>query len=406
MRCGVFLLAIGAVACRGNHRTNGSSVTDSAGVRLVTSTAPAWGDTSRWMLDTVPLLSIGDASGPNPILLVEVNGTRLLPDGRVAVVSGSEKTVLYFDAQGKPAGRVGRDGAGPGEFRSVDLIGNLGDSLLIWDAQLARSTLLDPAGKVARNFSVSKGDSAMTPRFGFAPAALFADGSLLVAGRAGASTGDRSELRRDTVPLRHADARGTLGHPIADVLGSEAIVVVGKKFVSRFDRPFGRTTITGTTGISTLVSTGDFDGLVVYDTAGQLTARYRLDRPRRLIPASDIDALGQEQGQQLTQLPKEFAAALRPVLAEIGVPATLATADQLVVDASGAIWLRNAVGPVRRDSLAQRWTVLSADGSWLGSVTTPRRLEVHQITADRIIGVWRDENDVEYVRIYRLTRTP
>lgn len=364
MRWGVFLLAIGAVACRGNHRTKGSSVTDSAGVRLVTSTAPAWGDTSRWMLDTVPLLSIGDASGPNPIPLVEVNGTRLLPDGRVAVVSGSEKAVLYFDAQGKLAGRAGRDGAGPGEFRSVDLIGNLGDSLLIWDAQLDRSTLLDPAGKVTRNFSVSKGDSATTPRFGFAPAALFADGSLLVAGRAGASTGDRSGLRRDTVPLRHADARGTLGHPIADVLGSEAIVVVGKKFVSRFDRP------------------------------------------RRLIPASDIDALGQEQGQQLTQLPKEFAAALRPVLAEIGVPATLSTADQLVVDASGAIWLRNAVGPVLRDPLAQRWTVLSADGSWLGSVTTPRRLEVHQITADRIIGVWRDENDVEYVRIYRLMRTP
>ena len=26
------------------------------------------------------------------------------------------------------------------------------------------------------------------------------------------------------------------------------------------------------------------------------------------------------------------------------------------------------------------------------------------LQADRIIGVWRDENAVEYVRVYRLTR--
>ena len=251
----------------------------------------------REQLDTTPQLSIGEATGANPILLVEVDGVRLLSDGRIAVVSGGEQAVLYFDAAGKLLRRSGRPGEGPGEFRSITLVGNLGDSLLLWDGQLDRATLLDPDGKVARTFT-----------------------------------------------------------------------------------------------------------LVRSDTAGATHAVYRIDRARRAIPASEIDALGRKQGEQLTQLPADLAGPLRKVMLDVGVPATLPTAYQLVVDADGAVWLRDDVGPVMRDSIPSRWSVLDRGGGWLGDVTTPRRTEIHQITRDRVVGVWRDENDVEYVRIYGLRR--
>jgi hypothetical protein len=48
--------------------------------------------------------------------------------------------------------------------------------------------------------------------------------------------------------------------------------------------------------------------------------------------------------------------------------------------------------------------VLDREGRWLGQVTTPARLEVYQVTRDRVIGVWRDENDVEHLRVHRLSR--
>lgn len=404
MRMATAVALLGLAACQRDLTVSGHTVSDSSGVTLVTSTAPAWGATPEWRLDTVPLLSIGDASGENPVLLVEVNGVRLLSDGRIAIVSGDAHAVLYFDAQGKSLGRSGRDGAGPGEFRGLHLVGNRGDSLLIWDADLDRATMLDPQGKLLRTFALASGDSATAPRFGFAPAAIFGDGSLLLAGRSGASTGDRSGLTRDTVPLRRADANGILGRPVVAVPGSEAFVIATKRFVSRFERPFGRRTIIATHGVTTLVGNGDMDGVTGYDTTGRMTARYLIDRPRRLIPDSDINALGQKQGEQVSQLPAEFASVLRRVLLETGPPATLPTADQLIIDATGAIWLRDDVGPVLRDSIAQRWSVLDSTGVWLGSVSMPRRLEVHQITVDRVVGVWRDENDVEYVRVYRFKR--
>ncbi|MES2125385.1 MAG: hypothetical protein V4503_11930 [Gemmatimonadota bacterium] len=405
MRAALLCCLLGLVACgRDGGRAGGSTVTDSAGVRVVTSTIPEWGDGSGWRVDSVPLLSIGESNGPNPILLVEVNGVRLLSDGRVAVVSGGENAVLYFDATGKLLRKSGRSGAGPGEFRSVALVGALGDSLLIWDGQLDRATLLDPEGKVARTFTLTRADTVAGRRFGFAPAATFTSGGLLVAGRAGAATGDRSGIRRDTIPLRTATAAGVLGGEVVRVPGTEAVVVTTPKYVTRFDRPFGRRTSIATRGTETVVSTGDLDGVALYDTSGRETASYRIDRARRAIPASDIDALGRKQGEQITQLPPDLASPLRKVILDAGVPATLPTAYQVLVDAAGAIWLRDDVGPVLRDSIPQHWSVLSPAGAWLGGLTTPRRMDVHQVTGDRVIGVWHDENDVEYVRIYRLRR--
>ena len=107
---------------------------------------------------------------------------------------------------------------------------------------------------------------------------------------------------------------------------------------------------------------------------------------------------------QLNQMPKPFADAIHEVTKDVGYPSVLPSFDAMLRDATGAIWLRNDVGPVLRDSIPRDWTVLDATGRWLGTVTVPRRLQVQQITADRIVGVWKDADEVEHVRLYRLRR--
>jgi hypothetical protein len=78
--------------------------------------------------------------------------------------------------------------------------------------------------------------------------------------------------------------------------------------------------------------------------------------------------------------------------------------DRILVDATGAIWMREDIGPRRTEVEGHWWDVLASDGRWLGRVSTPPRLEVYQVSRNRVIGVWRDENDVEHLRVHRLSR--
>lgn len=403
-RLGFALVAVLAGCGDKGVSTAGSTATDSAGVRLVTSTAPAWRDGDGWTVDTTPSLVIGDAAHKDAVLLSGVRGARLLADGRLAIVNEGDHGVVYLDANGKRVALADKAGVEPQAFRNVQLVAAAGDSLLLWDASLDRATLLTPDGAPIRTFALVRPDSSAATRFGFQPVGRFADGTLLLAGRIGAARGDSSRLSRDPIPLHRADATGHVGPLLLSVPGSETVIVTAGRYASLFERPFGARTVTAVRDTTLFVSTGDVDAVSVYAPTGRLVAQWRLDRPRHLIPSSDIAALGVKQGQQVAQLPAEFGSELRRVLLRIGVPATLPTTYEIQVDATGALWLRDDVGPVLRDSIPPRWTVLDHDGRWLGTVTTPRGVVVHQITKDRIVGVWRDPNDVEQVRVYRLRR--
>jgi hypothetical protein len=50
------------------------------------------------------------------------------------------------------------------------------------------------------------------------------------------------------------------------------------------------------------------------------------------------------------------------------------------------------------------WRVFDRDGRWLGSVTMPPRFRPMDIGSDYVLGLWRDADDVEHVRLYQLTR--
>jgi hypothetical protein len=67
-----------------------------------------------------------------------------------------------------PSGRIiwrsGRQGSGPGEFQRADRIGVLpGDSIVIWDQELARLTLLTKAGRLVRSERVIAGVPIVVP---------------------------------------------------------------------------------------------------------------------------------------------------------------------------------------------------------------------------------------------------
>ena len=56
------------------------------------------------------------------------------------------------------------------------------------------------------------------------------------------------------------------------------------------------------------------------------------------------------------------------------------------------------------DSEPNAWDVFSADGAWLGRVHTPGRFRVLEIGSDYMLGVRKDDLDVEHVQVLALTR--
>lgn len=378
------------------------TVIDSAGVSVVTSTAPAWGATAAWRVDSTPELVIGGAATLPSVLLVAVTGVRRLDDGELIVTLDGDQTVRWFDRRGAEQRRVGGTGEGPGQFRSVTLVGMLGDSLLLWDGQLDRATVLAPDGNHVRTFQPVFPDT--TVAFGLMVSSAFADGRLLLAGRSGAQSGMASGLRRDTIPLAVASGDGRVERVVASVPSHENVIVVGPGFVTMMPRPFGPRTVVATEGNSLLVSDGQEDAVIRYATDGTTMAIYRLDRPRRLIALTEVEHQRRRLAAQVEQLPEPIGQAVADAMAGVGVPTVYPAHDRLLVDADGAIWLREDIGPRRAEIEAHRWDVLDRDGRWLGMVTTPPRFEVHQVTRDRLVGIWRDDNDVEHLRVHRLLR--
>ena len=50
------------------------------------------------------------------------------------------------------------------------------------------------------------------------------------------------------------------------------------------------------------------------------------------------------------------------------------------------------------------WDVFDPDSRWITTLTLPLSLEMSDIGEDYILGVWKDDLDVEYVRMYALDR--
>ena len=153
---------------------------DSAGIRIIVSAAAANAPV-RFTLDDKPVTVIGGIrEDPEDELNPRVSYpfALRLPGNRFVI---SEQSYWgLFSAQGKRLARIGRDGAGPGEFRVAQNGCRFrGDSLVLWDQQLRRVSIWGPDGKLAREYSPAG--------FAFGTSCL-TDGSIMVE-RARVATG-------------------------------------------------------------------------------------------------------------------------------------------------------------------------------------------------------------------------
>ena len=84
------------------------------------------------------------------------------------------------------------------------------------------------------------------------------------------------------------------------------------------------------------------------------------------------------------------------------MPPAMPAFTDFLPDSEGNLWVKRFHPPWEEGN---RWGVFSRDGDFLGHVDMPIGLEVMDITTDHVLGVIRDDLDVERVELLALRRT-
>lgn len=364
-------------------------------VTVVESPAPARAEGEGWSVVDTPSVAIGAGDGPGQALS-DVAGAARLSDGRIVVANGQPPELRWFGPDGALIRRVGGEGEGPGEFLQITDFHRTGpDSLLVLDFDALRISVFDDTGGYRGSLSlrevIAGGDRPLYV-FGIA-ATVPGRGRLLSPGHVGRDAPEGT-VYFDSMP---APVLGP-GGSVVDSLAHFRAEMYSSPGGRGRALPFGRVTRTA----------GGPDGVWVGDgTAAEATLLAPSGDPVRVLrwgyerpPArSRIEAVRE---RRLEGAGPEERQRIRKRLGEQPLPDRVPAYSQLVVDAGGRLWAeryrrRDYRGPTR-------WDVVDPEEGWLGTVEVPRNLDVQQIDEDGILGLWRDELDVENVGLFELRK--
>jgi hypothetical protein len=392
-------------------------VRDSAGITIVESSEPRWGEAPAWCVGEL-LTSIGTLEGEAPYQLYHALDATRLSDGTVVVGNSSSGELRFFDATGTFVRAVGNNDGGPGEFRGAHALRAVrrvpGDSLITWDIYAQRVSLFAPDGEFVRAsrldgpsaqhfFEGVLGDRSLVMK-------VFVLGDRSLVMKVFDYGPDEDALLSQDGPARwkfyllHYDAEYTLADTVGSFLEGDRVQARhGTQGIMITEAPFGRVTSATTHGGKVFVATGDADQVAAYSPSGVLTALIRRDVP----PVSMTRELMEEdRARRLAEELPEFermgasASAMR-LLESLPYPSVLPPYGEAVVDREGNLWLEDVRARPDEPFL---WSVFDAEGAWLGRVELPQGLQVMEIGGDYILGRSEDELEVERIMVYELLK--
>ncbi len=388
-----------------------------AGCQTDSGSAPNLFSGDPWTLSG-PEVRIGSVEDPMYIFGPVAN---LVPgpDGLLYSLHWQESAIRRWSADGTPAGSVGREGEGPGEFQRPGGMGFFGDSLWVWDYWGFHASYFDLEGEYLGRVSPQVdvgGPQGSPPR----PSSPFRDGTFL--GREPAwsqeiATGEITETAfvhmdaeggtlttiwmqphepRDGLALLRDDGGGTFGSQafgdgVAYTIADDGLVVIERR---------------AWTGEGEAVFTLTRIGL-----AGDTVFAVRVPYSPVPLPAERIDSAVVEATQGMF----DFMSRNQPGLARGALeqrvrdatykPAYVPPVGNVLLAADGNIWVRR-FDPVEIDTgeAFSEWWIMDPDGAPLARALTPVGLQVRHIGADLVWGTEQDEFEVDYIVRYRLVK--
>lgn len=352
-----------------------------------------------YRVDSVPIVDIGDeADGPHALFSGPVFPA-LLSDGSIVVANGGSQELRFFNATGEWLRSAGRAGSGPGEFNSLGWLDvGTGDTLRTYDWGQLRVQVFSADGTYQRGYMLGPDGGGGTLR----PQATLANGAIVASTQSSVDMNSAAPgVRRDTSLLLLFDAQGRLLDSLGRFPGSEAWIDRTERSMTVQNRPFGKRLTVRARDSAVYLGAGDVHELTVLGTDGSAPRTLRWSGSAADITPQVIDAY---ITATVSDAPAERRGAAIEMLRRAPFPSTMPAYATFVLADDGTIWVGRYLA--RGHGERQTFDVLDASGTTLGSLAMPARFSPSQVTRDRVIGTWRDEDDVVHIRVYRLVESP
>lgn len=404
---GLVALVLVLGACAGGDRAWMGTITDSAGISIVQNPQEGMWPAEGSGLTLTDELTIGNAEGDPDYQFGMITGVDVASDGSIYVLDMQARQVSVYDAAGTFVRTIGGPGEGPGELSqmAMGLLVGKGDTVLVPDLIAQRLNRYLPDGTPLTEISMPMA-TGLAVRWAERP-----DGVLIQESRVMQLTPDMEPVE----PALHLLRR----HPAGEFMDTLLTLPVTQNF--DFSTEGGQLQASIRLFEPEPVWTLDQDGRVlyalsgdysvsVYSTEGQLQSIVRRDWEPKPVTEADQTAI---------------INVIKELWEQAGVPPQMM--DQLVQSISfgdyypafanilggpnGSIWLqrvRTAADVEEgadfnpQDAGAPDWDVFDRNGRYLGVVTLPDRFAPARLHGDLLYGVWRDDLDVQYVKVLRV----
>lgn len=335
--------------------------------------------------------------------LHRVTGVRIQASGTLVLANAGLYQLIFIDPATEQVVTSGRKGQGPGEFEWMSgLFLCAGDSVVVVELNRGIVHLLDPEGRFVRQ------THALPDGIGRPwdiPVVAEDCNSLVV-------------LKQERIPP--AGQIGSMPFTVAwyDVgvgqLDSVSTVPGLETFrlpdLGHVTMPFGNKPSFATQGSRVHIGTGKAPEIRTHDRRGNLVRLLRWLAEPEPISEGDRARYHATRDRLIEQDGLDFWSGFRPM--DEYTVRVKPLFPRMFVDGDGRLWVQKYPGNwsewVSRyglppDAEPAVWWIFAPSGQLLGLGTTPAGLVVNDVRDGMLVGVARDEDDVEQIHLYPLT---
>lgn len=353
-------------------------VRDSAGIRIVENPARVGSPVSLRM-EAVPSLDLGGLkSNPEDEFVSTAGYLRWvrLSTGGVAAIDVTR--IRYFDASGKQVTIAGRNGAGPGEYRSLTSICRTrGDTIVVFDTGTQRVGILDGRGKFVRHIPYD--------RFGSPPwAGCFDDGTYI------------SSVSRPQV--QGARAMSQLSRLRLD---GSLVQVLGLFSRTNYSQSVSAEVTIAAQGGRMYVGDPTLSEVKVFSNMGKLVQIIRTRDEAEKLTEREIDRMG--DATIPAKAPRAARDAERERLRRMPRPGSKPLFGRICVDPAGRTWVQDYRLSREKPDI---WTGFDSPGKMIGRVIIPapagQFTQVVDFGRDGVMLRVNDTDGAAHLREYRI----
>lgn len=311
-----------------------------------------------------------------------VLGIEVGPDGSILILDPTQKALLRFSPRGEYQGRLGRSGAGPGEFNWPVRMGMLKDQLWVLDAQLMRISVFDKHLAFSRTQALDN-----------VSLISMLDGGAMAMQPLPDPPPQLARIDTQTVVLLLKDPDGTQNRIASWVVNPNQVTLQFGGFSANarqplVDMPLWDASKDGRSVIFVHEGTTGYPSLVALSPTGQVIFRRSIPWSRVPVTAALFDQtvdsmvkfFENRRPATVSSVPVDRNAVRRVVVR----PRDLSAITQLVSGTDGRIWLR------RRPSLNAQWVEWHSflgNGTPESSILVPATTEVFTFTNRSVWGL-------------------